>query len=73
MEKKPEEMRLGALILPALNLAIKQKDIAIAEMLARALEAAMTRKAGGAGFVERRNYPEGVLMAFQKLDELKNE
>lgn len=65
------EMRLSDRVLFALDLAIDQKDLAVAEMLANVLEVAMTRNAGGQKFVERRNYPPEVERVLSRLDELK--
>ena len=65
------EMRLSDRILFALNLALDQKDVVIADMLSGALEVAMTRNAGGQKFVERRAYPEAVMEALSRLDKLK--
>lgn len=66
-----KDMRLSDRVLFALELALDQKDVPMAEILANALELAMTRKAGGSGFVERRDYPENVARAFQSLRDLK--
>lgn len=64
--------RLSDSILKPLELALDQQDIAIAEHLMRALEMAMTRNAGGAGFTERREYPPEIERAVERLLELKN-
>lgn len=63
--------RLSDLIVKALALAIDQRDIVIADTLARALELSLTRNAGGAGFVERRGLSAEIEQAFKRLDELK--
>ena len=54
-----------------LEMALAQEDIPIAEMLARALEIAMTRNTGGGEFIERRDYPPEIERALDRLDELK--
>lgn len=63
--------RLADRILFALQLAIEQKDLDIADPLARCLEMAMTRSAGGAGFVERRTFSDDAEKAFKQLSELR--
>lgn len=63
--------RLSDRILSALELAIDQKDVLIAEQLLRALELAMTRNAGGANFKEKRDYPPAIANAISRLDALK--
>ena len=65
-----EERRLGDRILHALNLALDQKDLEVAEHLARALETALTRF-GGAGAVEHRDLSDSMILAFRKLDDLR--
>lgn len=65
--------RLSDKVLEALKLALEQKDLAIAEFLTRALEMAMTRGAGGAGFTERREFSGDVEAALKALDDLKKE
>jgi hypothetical protein len=69
--KKSEYARLSDSILKPLDLALNQKDVDIAEHLMRALEMAMTRNAGGAGFVERREYPPEIESAIERLLALK--
>lgn len=71
MDKKLNEMRLSDRVLFALNLALEQNDVVLAEMLASVLEVSITRNAGGSKFVERRNYPEEVVEAFSRLADLK--
>jgi hypothetical protein len=63
--------RLSDRILFALELALEQNDIAIAETLTRALEMSMTRNTGGGEFVERRDYPADMETAMKKLGELR--
>lgn len=63
--------RLSDRIYCALDLAIEQEDVAIAEILMAALEHAMTRNAGGGEFVERRHYPDELLDVIDRLAELK--
>lgn len=64
-------IRLSDRILFALDLALQQEDIAIAESLARALEMAMTRNTGGGEFVERRDYLPEMESALKRLTEIK--
>lgn len=63
--------RLSDRILFALEQAIEQEDIQIAEILNNALEHAMTRKTGGGEFIERREYPKEVEHALSELRRLK--
>jgi hypothetical protein len=63
--------RLSDRILSALELAIDQKDVLIAEHLLRVLEMAMTRNAGGAKFKEKRDYPPAIAEAVNRLEALK--
>ncbi len=63
--------RLSDKVLEALELSLAQKDVAISELLCRSLEMAMTRGAGGKGFVERREFSDAVEKALQRLSELK--
>jgi hypothetical protein len=64
-------IRLSDRILFALDLALQQEDVAIAESLARTLEMAMTRNTGGGEFVERRDYPPEMEAALDRLAEIK--
>lgn len=66
-----ESIRLSDRILSALKLAIEQQDLQIAEVLNNALELSMTRNTGGGEFIERREYPEDVEKAMEKLRALK--
>ena len=63
--------RLSDRILYALQLALEQKDLQIAEHLNLALEDSLTRKTGGKGFVERRDFTAEYDAAMQKLNELR--
>jgi hypothetical protein len=65
-----DERRLGDRILHALELAIVQDDIEVGAHLARALEVALTRF-GGPGRVEKRDLPQAMLSAFDRLDALR--
>ncbi|MBU6474516.1 MAG: hypothetical protein KGL10_01715 [Alphaproteobacteria bacterium] len=65
--------RLSDAVLAALVLALEQKDLAVAELLSRALEMAMTRGAGGKGFVERREFTAGVEKAMNQMDALRKQ
>lgn len=66
-----KRIRLSDRILYALELSLEQEDVPIAENLARALELAMTRNTGGGEFIERRDYPEEIEAAMNKLLELQ--
>jgi hypothetical protein len=72
MSAPPSMIRLSDRILSALELALKQEDVKIAEVLTRALEMAMTRNTGGGEFVERRDYPPAMEEAMNKLQALKD-
>lgn len=63
--------RLSDRILFALELAIQQEDIELAEILNSAMEMSMTRKTGGGDFVERRDYPMAVEELMKQLRVLK--
>ena len=64
-------IRLSDRILGALELALDQKDVLIAEGLLRVLELSVTRKAGGANFVERRDYSPAIADAIQRVNAQK--
>lgn len=68
---EPSHARLSDRILYALELALAQEDVTIADTLARALEMAMTRNTGGGAFVERRDYPPAMEKAMARLSALK--
>lgn len=63
--------RLSDRILFALELAIEQQDLKIAENLNNALELSMTRNTGGGEFIERRDYPKQIEEALEELRGLK--
>jgi hypothetical protein len=63
--------RLSDRILYALQLAIEQKDLKVSELLNTALESSLTRKAGGKGFVERREFTAEYDAAIQKLNDMR--
>lgn len=67
----PNQVRLSDRVLFALELALEQKDVAIAEILVRALDLSMTRNTGGGEFIERRDYPREIETALDKLRDLK--
>ena len=67
------DQRLSDRILYAMELALMQKDLEIADTLKRALEQAMTRNTGGGMFIERRDYPEYIQNALDELIELHKE
>jgi hypothetical protein len=69
--KSKAYIRLSDLVLEAMYLAIEQKDVAIADILSRALEMSLTRNAGGRNFIERRDLSKDVEKAIEKLGALK--
>lgn len=71
MSENKEYQRLSDQILQALTLSLSQKDVAISDLLSRALEMSMTRNAGGRDFIERRDLSDDVEAALEKLDLLK--
>ncbi len=70
-DSKSNKERLADRIFDALELAIEQKDIEIADILVRAMELSMTRNTGGGEFVERRDYTAELERALAKLKALK--
>lgn len=64
-------IRLSDRILFALEMAIDQDDIAISNLLVKALDMSMTRNTGGGEFIERRDYPPEIERAMERLGELK--
>lgn len=70
-QKDMHSSRLSDRIFCALELAIEQGDLAVAENLLSALELSMTRTAGGGEFVERRNYPAELVEIQDRFDVLK--
>ncbi|MBP2230601.1 hypothetical protein J2847_003906 [Azospirillum agricola] len=64
------ERRLGDRILSALELALDQQHLDVAEHLARALEGTLTRF-GGPSAVEHRQLPAGMVTAFERLEALR--
>lgn len=66
-----QKIRLSDRILSALELALEQDDLKIAELLTKALEMSMTRNAGGGEFIERRDYPPEIERAMEKLTSLR--
>lgn len=66
-----EQVRLSDHVMGALDIALDQKDILVAEKLFSVLEVVMTRNAGGQDFVERREFPEKVNESLNRLMALK--
>lgn len=64
--------RLSDRILKALELALEQDDVMIAEILTSALDLSMTRNTGGGDFVERRDYSPAMEAAMEKLGRLQD-
>ncbi|MCC6597597.1 MAG: hypothetical protein IT559_02270 [Alphaproteobacteria bacterium] len=71
-QNETDKIRLSDRILSALELALKQKDVKIAELLSRAMEQAMTRNTGGGEFIERRDYPPEIERAMDELFALRD-
>ena len=65
------KIRLSDRILSALELALEQDDLKVAELLTSAMELSMTRNTGGGEFIERRDYPPEIEKAMDKLKALK--
>ncbi len=63
--------RLSDRVLYALELALEQKDLELAESLNNCLEMSMTRNSGGGEFVERRDYPREIEAAMESLRAIK--
>lgn len=66
-----EFKRLSDRVLYALQLSLEQKDLQISEILNHALEESLTRKAGGKGFVERREFTAEYDAAMDLLKNLR--
>ncbi len=64
-------LRLSDLVTQAMRLALDQKDVAIADILSRALEMSLTRNAGGRNFIERRELSAEIDKALDDLISLK--
>jgi hypothetical protein len=71
MKSANDPVRLSDRILSALELALDQNDVLIAESLLRVLELSITRKSGGADFVERRDYSPSITDAIRRLNAMK--
>lgn len=66
------DRRLGDRILFALQKALDQRELEVAELLANALTITLTRF-GGPGAVEKRPEPAGLDEAFDRLDSLRRD
>ncbi len=64
--------RLSDRICFALQLAVEQKDINVADTLVHALEQSMTRNSGGGEFFERRDYPPEAEKLIAELRRIKS-
>jgi len=64
-------LRLSDRVLYALELALEQQDLDLAEVLNKALELAMTRNSGGGEFIERRDFPKEIETAMNELRTMK--
>ncbi|MDE1145687.1 MAG: hypothetical protein PW843_03595 [Azospirillaceae bacterium] len=65
-----DERRLGDRILDALELAVQQGNLTVADPLAQALELSMTGF-GGPGAVDHRGVPVRLMEALDRLDDLR--
>jgi len=65
------ERRLGDRILFALELALEQDDLVVAELLLHALDVTLSRF-GGPGAVEHRDLTERWVAAFERLGALRH-
>ncbi|MGB4057613.1 MAG: hypothetical protein WBK77_05975 [Alphaproteobacteria bacterium] len=72
-QNEKDKIRLSDRILSALELALEQKDVKIAEALVKAMELSMTRNTGGGEFVERRDYPPEIEKAMDMLYDLRDQ
>jgi len=66
-----QDRRLDERILHALELALEQGELDIAESLHSALVLSLTRF-GGPGAVEKREIPAGLDLAFERLELLRH-
>ncbi len=66
-----DERRLGDRILHALELALDENDLETAELLAKAMETALTR-IGGPDSTDHRLPPAGLDAAFDRLDAMRH-
>jgi hypothetical protein len=66
-----DERRLGDRILMALELAVEQGNLTVAEPLAQALELSVT-SFGGPDAVDHRGVPVRLLEALDRLDSLRH-
>ena len=71
-QNEKDKIRLSDRILSALELALEQEDLKIAEILTRAMEMSMTRNTGGGEFIERRDYPPELERSMDKLYDLRD-
>lgn len=67
----PIYKRVSDKVLEALELAIEQGDPDLSDALARCLEMALSRGAGGKDFVERRNIEDRVQKALDDAYQLQ--
>ena len=67
-----EMKRLADRVLYALQSALEQNDLEIAEILNHALEKALTRLSGGKDFVERRELDAQYADAMNRLSDLRH-
>jgi hypothetical protein len=67
-----KKTRLSDRVIDALELALEQNDVEIAQVLIKALELSMTRNAGGGEFVERRDFSEQMIEVIEKFKILKD-
>lgn len=67
------KIRLSDRILTALELALEQEDVAVAEHLVKAIDLSMTRNTGGGEFIERRDYSPEMQVVMNRYAALKKE
>lgn len=66
-----DERRLGDRILHALELALDEDDLETAELLAKAMETALTR-IGGPDSTDLRPPPDGLDAVFERLEAMRH-
>ncbi len=71
-KEESDKIRLSDRILSALELALEQEDLKVAELLTRSMEMSMTRNTGGGEFIERRDYPPQIERAMDQLYDLRD-
>lgn len=70
-QQEISRIRLSDRILTALELALEQEDMRVAELLVNAIDLSMTRNTGGGEFIERRDYSPEMQDAMDRFAQLK--